>query len=102
MAKKTGLARLLPSVALSREVLHLALPVTLGSLTYTLLTVVDTAMLGRLGATPLAASGVAGGRPYCIFMGFPTAGLGSERAASNCTGKANPTVWHHSAIVHRF
>ena len=73
MTKRGGFARLFPSAARSREVLRLATPVTLGSLTFTLLTVVDTAMLGRLGAVPLAASGVAG----VLFFAatFPLSGL---------------------------
>ena len=58
------IARLVHSLALHRElsrrVLALATPVVLGSLSYTLLSVVDTAMLGRLGAAPLGAAGVAG------------------------------------------
>jgi len=67
------IARLFPRYALSREVLHLAAPVILGSLTYTLLAVVDTAMLGRLGAVPLAASGVAGVLFFAVT--FPISGL---------------------------
>ena len=53
-------AALQPNRALTAAVLRLAAPVTLGMLTFTLLSIVDTAMLGRLGAVPLAASGVAG------------------------------------------
>jgi len=68
-----AIARLFPSVSLSREVLRLAAPVTLGTLTFTLLTIVDTAMLGRLGAVPLAAAGVAGVLFFTIT--FPISGL---------------------------
>jgi len=74
MHKQTRwIAKLLPSAALSRDVLRLAAPVTLGTLTFTLLTVVDTAMLGRLGAVPLAASGVAG--VLFFAMTFPISGV---------------------------
>jgi len=44
----------------ARRVLDLAMPVMLGSLSTTLLSTVDTIMLGRLGKEPLAASGIAG------------------------------------------
>jgi len=71
--ERRGLTRLFPRYALSREVLHLATPVTLGMLTFTLLTVVDTAMLGRLGAVPLAASGVAGVLFFAVV--FPLSGI---------------------------
>ena len=70
---RSSLRRLFPRWALSREVLHLATPVTLGMLTFTLLTVVDTAMLGRLGPVPLAASGVAGVLFFAVV--FPLSGL---------------------------
>ena len=65
------MARFLRSLALHRElsgrVLALATPVVLGSLSFTLLSVVDTAMLGRLGAAPLAASGVAGVLAFALL-----------------------------------
>lgn len=68
-----SIARLFPNISLSREVLRLATPVTLSTLTFTLLTVVDTAMLGRLGAVPLAAAGVAGVLFFTVT--FPISGL---------------------------
>jgi putative MATE family efflux protein len=71
--ERSALARLFPHRALSREVLRLATPVTLSTLTFTLLTVVDTAMLGRLGAVPLAAAGVAGVLFFAVT--FPISGL---------------------------
>jgi len=90
MTNRSQFARLLPSAARSREVLRLATPVTLGSLTFTLLTVVDTAMLGRLGAVPLAASGVAG----VLFFAatFPLSGLsiGVQTLVARRFGEAVP------------
>jgi len=64
---------LLPDRVLSREVLRLATPVTLGTMTFTLLSIVDTAMLGHLGALPLAASGVAG--VFFFSLVFPVASI---------------------------
>jgi len=66
-------ARLLPRRELSREVLRLATPVTLGTLSFTLLSIVDTAMLGHVGALPLAASGVAG--VFFFSLVFPVASI---------------------------
>ncbi|MBU0595335.1 hypothetical protein KJ567_01450 [Candidatus Bipolaricaulota bacterium] len=54
---------------LTARVLQLAYPIVLGSLTYTLLCVVDTAMLGRLGPIPLAA-GAAGVLFFAIVSSF--------------------------------
>jgi len=73
VGRSSAVARLFPRAALSREVLRLATPVTLGTLTYTLLSVVDTAMLGRLGAVPLAAAGIAGVLFFAVT--FSMAGL---------------------------
>jgi len=72
-AQRGFLRRLLPNRELSREVLRLATPVTLGTLTFTLLSIVDTAMLGHLGALPLAASGVAG--VFFFSLVFPVASI---------------------------
>ena len=58
----------------SRRVIGIAAPVVFGSLSLTLLSVVDTIMLGRLGAVPLAASGIAA----VLFqaISFPLSGIG--------------------------
>ncbi len=86
---RSRIARLFPRYDLSREVLRLATPVTLGMLTYTLLAVVDTAMLGRLGAVPLAASGVAGVLFFAVT--FPISGLsvGVQALTARRFGEAN-------------
>jgi len=44
---------------LSRNILKLAYPVFLGTLSQTIFYVVDTAMLGRIGVEALAAAGLA-------------------------------------------
>ena len=87
--ERSALARLFPQRGLSREVLRLATPVTLSTLTFTLLTVVDTAMLGRLGAVPLAAAGVAGVLFFAIT--FPISGLsvGVQALAARRFGEGN-------------
>jgi MATE family multidrug resistance protein len=52
----------------TRSVLNLAAPVMVGMVSVTLLSVVDTAMVGRLGAPALAASGL-GGQMFWLVMG---------------------------------
>ncbi|NIV76137.1 MAG: MATE family efflux transporter, partial [Gammaproteobacteria bacterium] len=42
-----------------RRILRLAVPVMGGMVSQTVLNLVDTAMVGRLGTTPLAATGLA-------------------------------------------
>ena len=70
---RRGFARLLPQLRPTKSVLRLAAPVTAGSLSFTLLTIFDTAFLGRLGAVPLAAAGVTGVIFFAVT--FPIAGL---------------------------
>ena len=58
-----------------RTVIRLAYPVALGMISITLLNVVDTAMLGRLGSIPLAAAGISGVAYFTIV--FSLAGIGT-------------------------
>ncbi len=71
----------------SRTVLQLAYPVVLGSLSYTLLSVTDTAMLGRLGAVPLAASGVAGVLFFAVVFPLSSVSVGVQTLASRRFGE---------------
>jgi len=71
----------------SRTVLRLAYPVVLGSLSYTLLSVIDTAMLGRLGAVPLAASGVAGVLFFAVVFPLSAVSVGVQTLASRRFGE---------------
>ncbi|MBD3165181.1 MATE family efflux transporter [bacterium] len=52
--------RIFPTPRLSREVMKPAVPVVVGMLSQTLVNLVDTAMVGRLGAAALAAVGMGG------------------------------------------
>jgi len=65
------------------------MPVTLGTLTFTLLTVVDTAMLGRLGAVPLAASGVAGVLFFAITFPISGVSIGVQTLTARRFGEGN-------------
>ncbi len=60
--------------ARASKLIRLAYPVSLGMISITLLNVVDTAMLGRLGSTPLAAAGISGVAYFSVV--FSVAGIG--------------------------
>ncbi|MBU1049724.1 MATE family efflux transporter [Candidatus Bipolaricaulota bacterium] len=81
----------LPHTSLSKDVLRLATPVTLGMLTFTLLSIVDTAMLGRLGALPLAAAGVAGVLYFAIVFPISSMSVGTQSLVARRFGEGNET-----------
>lgn len=81
--------RALPHPALSRDVLRLAAPVTLGMLTFTLLSIVDTAMLGRLGSTPLAAAGVAGVLFFAVVFPISSMSVGTQTLVARRFGEGH-------------
>jgi putative MATE family efflux protein len=71
------------------QVLRLAYPVILGMTSYTLLSVVDTAMLGRLGAAPLAASGIAGVLFFAIVFSLSSISVGVQTLSARRFGEGN-------------
>lgn len=73
----------------SRAVVRLAYPVALGMLSITLLSVVDTAMLGRLGAVPLAAAGISGVGYFAIVFSLAGIGVGVQTLTSRRYGEEN-------------
>ena len=71
----------------TRTVLKLAGPVMAGMVSVTLLSVVDTAMVGRLGATALAASGL-GGQMFWLVMGsLGAVSIGTQAIAARRVGE---------------
>lgn len=82
---------LLPHPTRAKDVLRLATPVTLGTLTFTLLSIVDTAMLGRLGAVPLAAAGVAGVLYFAIVFPISSMSVGTQTLVARRFGETNVT-----------
>jgi len=80
---------ILPHPTLSKDVLRLATPVTLGMLTFTLLSIVDTAMLGRLGAVPLAAAGVAGVLYFAVVFPISSMSVGTQSLVARRFGEGN-------------
>jgi len=82
----------LPRPALSKDVLRLAAPVTLGMLTFTLLSIVDTAMLGRLGAVQLAAAGVAGVLYFAVVFPISSMSVGTQSLVARRFGEGHETL----------
>ena len=73
--------------AIYRPLLRRAYPVVLGMLSFTLLSVVDTAMLGRLGAEPLAAAGIASVGFFAIVFSLTGIGIGVQTLTSRRYGE---------------
>ncbi len=71
----------------SRHVARLAYPVALGMISITLLNVVDTAMLGRLGSLPLAAAGISGVAYFALVFSLSGIGVGVQTLASRRFGE---------------
>ncbi len=73
-----------------RQVAYLAYPVILTHLSVTLMGVVDSAMVGRLGATELAAVGFGGVWLWTLFNGFIGAGTGVQTFVAQHHGAGRP------------
>jgi MATE family multidrug resistance protein len=73
-----------------RQVIALASPVILTHLSITLMGVVDSAMVGRLGATELAAVGFGGTWLWTLFNGFIGAGTAVQIFVSQNHGANRP------------
>jgi len=72
-----------------RTVIRLAYPVALGMISITLLNVVDTAMLGRLGSLPLAAAGISGVAYFAIVFSIAGIGIGVQTLTAWRYGEGN-------------
>jgi len=83
----------LRKLALRREdtqrVIRLAYPVVLGSLSFTLLNMVDTMMLGRLGSLPLAASGIAGVLFFAVVFPLSSISVGTQALTARRFGEGS-------------
>jgi len=89
MDLRDAACRLIPNRRNARTVIHLAYPVTLGMTSFTLLSLVDTAMLGRLGAAPLAASGIAGVLFFAVVFTLAGVGIGVQTLTARRFGERN-------------
>lgn len=69
--------------AISREVFSLALPIILSNLSRVLMSLIDVAMVGRLGAASIAATGVGG----MLFWGALSVVMGIRTAVQTVTSR---------------
>jgi putative MATE family efflux protein len=95
---RATLARLALNPDASARVIRLAYPVVLGMTSFTLLSFVDTAMLGRIGAAPLAASGIAGVLVFGILFTLAGIGIGVQTVIARRFGEGN--LAECGAVVH--
>ena len=79
--------RMRPHPVRVRTVIRLAYPVALGMISITFLNVVDTAMLGRLGSTPLAAAGISGVAYFAIVFSIAGIGIGVQTLTARRYGE---------------
>lgn len=84
--------RLLPRRELSGKVWRLAGPVVVGMISQTLLSVVDTAMVGRLGAISLAATGLGGILSWTIIGSVGALHVGAQAVSARRFGEKNFVV----------
>lgn len=78
--------RLLDPV-LSRQVIQLAVPVVISQLSQTVVGMVDTMMVGRLGVVPLAATGLAGLAVWMVMGAVGHLATGAQILAARRTGQ---------------
>ncbi len=83
------LQRMRPHPVRVRKVIRLAYPVALGMISITLLNVVDTAMLGRLGSVPLAAAGISGVAYFAIVFSLAGIGIGVQTLTARRYGEGD-------------
>ncbi len=79
--------RILPKRELSSRVWRLAGPVVIGMVSQTLLNVVDTAMVGRLGAVALAAAGLGGVVSWGIIGSIGELYIGTQAISARRYGE---------------
>lgn len=79
--------RILPDLRKTREIWVLAAPIVAGMVSQTVMNVMDTAMVGRLGATALAATGLGGVLSWTILGTFSQINVGTQAVASRRFGE---------------
>lgn len=72
---------------MSGEIMHLALPVIVGMISHTVLNLVDTAMVGRLGHFPLAAVGLGSFFTMVIVLVFGSLHVGTQAITARRLGE---------------
>ncbi len=72
---------------MSGEIIHLAFPVIVGMISHTVLNLVDTAMVGRLGDTALAAVGLGSFFSFVLVMIFGSLSIGTQAITARRLGE---------------
>lgn len=72
---------------MSIEIMRLSGPVMIGLLSHTMLQLVDTAMVGRLGIAPLAAVGLASLFLHVTVLAFGSLGVGTQAITARRHGE---------------
>lgn len=90
--------RRLRATPLDREILTLALPATLALAADPLLSLVDTALVGRLGPVPLAALGIDTAVFTTVFFGFNFLTYGTTAAVARRRGADDPVAAGRYAV----
>ena len=90
-ATKPSLRRAAPP-ELRRRILQLAGPIMLASLSQTLMSLIDIAMVGRLGAAAVAAVGLGGIVTYAISAFLNSIQAGVQTVIARRMGEGSPTL----------
>jgi len=83
---------------LSRQVAILAVPVVVSQLSQTVVGMVDTMMVGRLGVVPLAATGLAGLAVWMVMGAVGHLATGTQILTSRRTGQEDPAASGHALV----
>jgi putative MATE family efflux protein len=88
---------------MGEEIVRLAAPVIAGMISYTVLNVVDTAMVGRLGDTALAAVGLGSYFCFVIAMIFGSLSIGTQAVTSRRLGEKRTDefgrIYHNASLL---
>jgi putative MATE family efflux protein len=86
-----------------KDIWYIAAPIIAGSIAQTLLNLTDTAFLGRVGETELAAAAIAGVYYFVMVMIGMAIGIGSQILIARRAGEGNPKAigraFDHTLIV---
>lgn len=86
-----------------KDILKIALPVTVGSIAMTILNITDTAFLGRVGETELGASAVGGVLYLAFAMIGVSIGIGTQIMIARRSGENNDSeignIFDHGLLI---
>ena len=72
---------------MNREIIRLSFPVAIGMLSHTMIQIADTAMVGRLGTTPLAAVGLGSLFTHVVLLVFGSLSVGTQAITARRLGE---------------